>query len=398
MGTGAPAKAGRSVPAQYSWPGGHALGTAVTPPAKETPWCQEGVSRELGASRGGWVMDRAIRRGWIGAGSPTGPPTGTPTGTPTLTGCPGDPGFPGRPGLPGPPSAPGNPCRGEKCHSSATGDPSSAGLSATFPLHTELGCDGAVGLPPAPSSPGEFWGRGWRGRKRPPGARSLCLRTPGCAGRGLLTLSPFFPGCSTLSPGGPRGPTGPGGPGSPWRPWDSREDRLGGRWWPRDACPLHCCGKGCADPCPGTHPPAGQGDTGAVMSPTSPRTPKQDITGSPGGPGCPVRPCGPCGDKASDQHPLRAVTSRIWVTKTPQLQGGTPKHLPPLQGPLYRPARGQSKGVRGCTPLPAPRSAPHCADAVGTTRSPRCPLSPHSTGTLTLGHCTAQGFGSGSGW
>lgn len=182
-------------------------------------------------------MGTAISRGRIGAGTPMGTPTGTPTGTPALTGWPGDPGFPGRPGLPGTPSVPGNPCGGKKGHGSATGVPRSADPVPPPHCTPSRGVMGQRGSP----SPDKFGGEA--------GGAGRCPWGPGpCAwGRqavglvGSLTLSPFFPGCSTLSPGGPRGPTGPGGPGSPWRPWDSRGDRLGGRWWPRDTCPLHPC-------------------------------------------------------------------------------------------------------------------------------------------------------------
>lgn len=302
-------------------------------------------------------MGTAISRGRIGAGTPTGTPMGTPTGTPALTGWPGDPGFPGRPGLPGTPSVPGNPCGGKKGHSSATGVPRSADPTAIIPLHTQQGCDGAARLPLTK----QIWGRGWRGRNMPLGARTLCLGTPGFGDNGVTHSVPLLSWLLDAL--------------SWWSPWSYRSRgarqpvaALGQQrrqaWWQVVA----------------------EGHLSPLL--WTPCTPTQDITGSPGGPGCPGRPCG---DKSSDQHPLRAVTGRIWGHEAPpQLQGGTPKHLPPLQCPLYRPARGQSKGVRGCTPLPAP--------CVGKTRSPRCPLSPPGTGPLTLGHGTAQGFGSGSGW
>lgn len=185
----------------------------------------------------------------------------------------------------------------------------------------------------------QIWGRGWRGRKMPLGARTLCLGTPGCGGSGVTHSVPLLSWLLDAL--------------SWWSPWSYRSrgtrqpvaalgQQRGQAWWQVVA----------------------EGHLSPLL--WTPCTPTQDITGSPGGPGCPGRPCG---DKSSDQHPLRAVTGRIWGHEAPpQLQGGTPKHLPPLQGPLYRPARGQSKGVRGCTPLPAP--------CVGKTRSPRCPLSP----------------------
>lgn len=92
-----------------------------------------------------------------------------------------------------------------------------------------LGWCSSEGFPP--SVGGET--KGTRGSERPHGARSLCPGILECLGEGLevLTLSPFLPGPSALSPGGPGGPGGPGEPGSPWRPWRHRgEDRLGGRW------------------------------------------------------------------------------------------------------------------------------------------------------------------------
>lgn len=233
-------------------------GDSNDPNKGDSPSTGKEKEESLG-SRQGWI--EPIGRGFIG--------TSKPLGTSTLTGWPGDPGFPGGPGSPGRPSAPGKPCRGEEHHSRAI-------------------------LLPGPPSPTMS------------GRRSLCLGLQDVQIQGALTLSPFLPGCSTLSPGGPRGPTGPGGPGSPWRPWDSKEDRDGGRQWPRDTSSIHHCGEGCTDPFPGTHPAGGQGDTGPVaLFPISPHTTHQDFTGSPGGPGCPTRPCGPCRDKASHQHSLR---------------------------------------------------------------------------------------------
>lgn len=202
------------------------------------------------------------------------------------------------------------------------------------------GVMGQRGFPQLPLTK-QIWGRGWRGRKRTLGARTMCLGTPGCGGSGgthsVPLLSWLLDALSWWSPWSYRSR-------GAWQPVAALGQQRRQAWW-------QVVAEGHLSP-PPLHP--------------VPCTPTQDITGSPGGPGCPGRPCG---DKSSDQHPLRAVTGRIWGHEAPpQLQGGTPKHLPPLQGPLYRPARGQSKGVRGCTPLPAPR--------VGKTRSPRCPLSP----------------------
>lgn len=142
--------------------------------------------------------------------------------------------------------------------------------------------------------------------------------------------------------------------------------------------------------------------------PSSP-SPHQDITGSPGGPGGPMRPCGPCGDKASGEHPLQAGISTIWGSQPPQSHqpgvGHQSTHclatvsLLALQG-------DRGKGL-GAAP---PCSAPHSTAAIGKLAGRGSMLSPygtawhgmawHGVGMLTLGHCTVQGFGfgSGSGW
>lgn len=334
MGWGLQQRQGWTVPAQYAWPGTHTQGTAVTLTATEMSQHRERTGR-------GQLREQA--------GDGKSPPCSSkPKGHPhspagqVTQGSQGGQGFPvsHRPqGIPaGEKSvmpAPGAPWH---CQIPLAVSPSVGPSTGTSPMQSQV-------PGPLPGVPGVReqcrTGRGlFKGLPPPAQARrrrresqvaewlrgaSRCAQGPwGAWVRGLevLTLSPFLPGRSTLSPGRPRGPGGPGGPGSPWRPWrDSREDGLGGGRWPRSkAFPVWPSAR--AGQVPDPHPPAGRmrGPCCCLppgSCPPSPPPSHQDITGSPGGPGDPGRPCGPCGDRASSHHPLQAGTSTVWGTQPP---------------------------------------------------------------------------------
>lgn len=301
MGRGLHPTQGCTVPAQYTWPGTHTLGDSSAPASYGYPSAQGKGGQRLaqGAGRAGRVMGRAHHA------------AANPGGTPCTYRLARGPRVPRASGASWCSISSGESLQDRGASYQRPADSGTAGPRPPVPQAVLVLALGAQDSPMAepglwvlswgvrehrgagPGLPREIPSPAWvrRRRREQRGAeRDPCGAGPGDPGavwvRGLevLTLSPFLPGCSTLSPGRPRGPTGPGGPGSPWRPWrDSREDRLGGRRWPRHIlfsvvvigaeqvpalAPTHQQDKGTWGPC--SCPPPGSGPPVCPLSRTLP--------------------------------------------------------------------------------------------------------------------------------